>query len=95
MMDAEKEKMRSELEHHRKSQIYQELEHTVHRLEKSHKRSISTARPYYDLKSQLELQLQVGLAGSTSVGLLITLLLLLLSGGSESKEVTLVCDVDC
>lgn len=59
MMDAEKEKMRSELEHHRKSLMYQELENKVHRLEKSHKRSIANARPYYELKTQLEAQLQV------------------------------------
>lgn len=58
-MDAEKDKMRSELEHHRKSQVYQELESKVHKLEKSHKRSIVNARPYYELKSQLETQLQV------------------------------------
>ena len=59
MLEAEKEKMRSELEHHRKSQAYQELEYKVHRLEKANRRSISTARPYYELKSNLELQLQV------------------------------------
>ncbi|KAF6018585.1 SH3BP5 [Bugula neritina] len=58
MMDAEKEKVRSELEHHRKSQAYQELEKQVHKLGRSHKRSIATAKPYYDLKTQLELQLQ-------------------------------------
>lgn len=62
MMDAEKEKMRSELEHHRKSQAYQELEQKVHRLEKSNRRSIATAKPYYDLKSNLELQLKVSIA---------------------------------
>lgn len=59
MMDAEKEKMRSELEHHRKSLAYQELENKVHKLEKSQKRSIATAKPYFDLKTQLELQLEV------------------------------------
>lgn len=61
MMDAEKDKMRSELEHHRKSLIFQELESKAHRMERSLKMSISTAKPYYELKSQLELQLQVGL----------------------------------
>lgn len=60
MMDAEKEKMRSELEHHRKSQSYQDLEYKVNRLERSHKGSINKARPYYELKAHLELQLQVG-----------------------------------
>lgn len=60
MMEAEKDKMRNELEHHRKSVAYQELENKVHKLEKSHKRSIVNARPYYELKMQLETQLQVG-----------------------------------
>lgn len=59
MMDAEKEKMRSELEHHRKSLVYQDLEHSVQQFQKSHKRSVSNAKPYYDLKATLELQLQV------------------------------------
>lgn len=59
MMDAEKEKMRSELEHHRKSLVYQDLEARVHKLEKSQRRNITTARPYYDLKTELELQLEV------------------------------------
>ena len=60
MMDAEKEKMRSELEHHRKSLAYQDLENRVHKLEKTQKRNIATAKPYYDLKTQLEVQLEVG-----------------------------------
>ena len=60
MMDAEKEKMRSELEHHRKSLAYQDLENKVHKLEKTQKRNIATAKPYYDLKTQLEVQLEVG-----------------------------------
>ena len=59
-MDAEKEKMRSELEHHRKSLAYQDLENRVHKLEKTQKRNIATAKPYYDLKTQLEVQLEVG-----------------------------------
>lgn len=59
MMDAEKDKMRSELEHHRKSLVYQDLDSKAHRLERSLKRSISNAKPYYELKAQLELQLQV------------------------------------
>jgi len=59
MMDAEKEKMRSELEHHRKSLVYQQLEHEASKLAKSQRRSIAVARPYYELKQELELQLQV------------------------------------
>ncbi|KAL5006980.1 hypothetical protein ScPMuIL_015786 [Solemya velum] len=58
VMEAEKEKSRSELEHRRKSARFAEVEHNMQFLEKRHRRSISKARPYFEAKAQLNVKLQ-------------------------------------
>ncbi|XP_046340845.2 SH3 domain-binding protein 5-like isoform X1 [Haliotis rufescens] len=58
VMDAEREKTRSEQEHLRRSNIFAELETKLTYLEKKFKKSILKARPYFELKAQLELKLQ-------------------------------------
>ncbi|XP_046565336.1 SH3 domain-binding protein 5-like isoform X1 [Haliotis rubra] len=58
VMDAEREKTRSEQEHLRRSNIFVDLEKKLAYLEKKFKKSIIKARPYFELKAELELRLQ-------------------------------------
>ncbi|KAL3831374.1 hypothetical protein ACJMK2_023127 [Sinanodonta woodiana] len=58
VMDAEKEKSRSELEHKRTMEQCQVLTEMVQVLKKKFKKSIAEARPYFDLTSELEIKLQ-------------------------------------
>ncbi|KAK3588155.1 hypothetical protein CHS0354_012219 [Potamilus streckersoni] len=58
VMDAEKEKSRSEMEHKRTSAQCQELTEKVQGLKKKFKKSIAEARPYFELTSELEIKLQ-------------------------------------
>ncbi|KAK7508490.1 hypothetical protein BaRGS_00000056 [Batillaria attramentaria] len=58
VMDAEREKTRSEGEHHKRAAAYADVEAQLHSLEKKYKRSIAKARPYFETKAELELKLQ-------------------------------------
>ncbi|KAH3795998.1 SH3 domain-binding protein 5-like [Dreissena polymorpha] len=57
IMDAEREKTRSEQEHKQRSKKFAELESRLQVLEKKYSRSIKKARPYFELKSELDVKL--------------------------------------
>ncbi|XP_063884925.1 uncharacterized protein LOC135113573 isoform X3 [Scylla paramamosain] len=56
--DAEKERMESAVEHRRTSALYHEAETRVKALQKELKRAIAKSRPYFELKSAVNQQLE-------------------------------------
>ncbi|XP_064614072.1 SH3 domain-binding protein 5-like [Liolophura sinensis] len=59
LMDAEREKRRSEEEHQMKSHVFSEAEKHMHGEEKKHKRAIARARPYFEMKGELQTKLEL------------------------------------
>lgn len=59
MNEAEEERLRSEREHQRVTQLCQEAEQRVQTLQKSLKRVIVKSKPYFELKAQFNHILEV------------------------------------
>ncbi|XP_064557512.1 SH3 domain-binding protein 5-like, partial [Zonotrichia leucophrys gambelii] len=57
--EAEQERLWSEREHQRVTRLCQEAEAEVQRLQKSLRRDIARSRPYFELKAQFNLRLEV------------------------------------
>lgn len=60
MNEAEDERVKSEREHMRVTQLCQEAEAHVQELQKSLKRTIVKSKPYFELKNQFDEMLEVG-----------------------------------
>lgn len=64
MNEAEEERLRSEREHQRVTQLCQQAEAKVQSLQKSLKRVIVKSKPYFELKAQFNQILEVRLPSS-------------------------------
>lgn len=60
MNEAEEERVKSEREHMRVTQLCQEAEARVQELQKSLKRAIVKSKPYFEVKNQFNETLEVG-----------------------------------
>lgn len=58
--EAEEERVKSEREHMRVTQLCQEAEARVQELQKSLKRAIVKSKPYFEVKNQFNETLEVG-----------------------------------
>ena len=58
-MDAEKDRHKAEHGHQKCASDFASAQHKLHLIEKDIPRSINRSRPYFDLKDNLEVRLQV------------------------------------